>query len=254
MDIMWLPKASLNAEQFEDKIAKLIEELKTRLFDITQENFRNPNCIDGRDTDVARPSIPGWGLGALGVILAYFDSKNSEIDRNQIISSVKKYFWGALTGHTQDHGEHTHNCQWCGHAHRLISEWNRYGLSDDSSALLKQESNNITHPDVLEWEHHERNVLIVDVPGKWIIANGEQGQDFVYNAWYAWELYTEIAQTLEKELWVEISLEEVLDIAENHFMTTGWDLAAGKDVFAVTNIDSDGNPEIEYLMTVDKAA
>lgn len=241
---------TLSPEELEDKIQKLVTELKARLFDITQENFKNPNCIDGRDLDNARPSIPGWGLGALGVILAYFDSKNSTLDRKQIIVSVKKYFWGNLTGHTQDHWEHTHNCQWCGHAHRLISEWDRYGLSDDSSALLKQESNNITSPDVLEWKHYERNVLIVDVPGKWIIARGEHGQDFVYNVWYAWELYTELTQTLEKEFWVEISLEEVLEIAESHFMTTGWDLAAGKDVFAITDVNLDDEPEVEYLMTV----
>lgn len=258
MDIMWLPKSALKQKDFEEKIANLIEELKTRLFDITQENFRNPNCIDGRDIDAARPSIPGWGLGALGVILAYFDTIDSDINKSKVVQLIKEYFGGTLTGHTDthEHDKNWHNCQWCGHAQRIINEWSRYNLSSESSDMLESEAREIKDKDLdtLKWSHKERNVFIVDIPGKWIIANGKHGQDFVYNVWYAHELYTEISQILEKELWIEISIEEVLEIAEGHFMTTGWDLAAGKDVFAVTNIDSDGNPEIEYLMTVDKAA
>jgi len=243
-------KDTLSPPEFEAKVVSLIEELRSRLFDITEENFLNPNCIDWRDLDNARPSIPGGWLWALWVILASLDSIGSDVDRTTVISNVKEFFNWTLTGHTQDHWDHSHNCQWCGHAHRLITEWERYSLSSESSQLLEQESNLITEPDVLKWKHFERNVFIVNIPWKGIKANTWEIQDFVYNSWYAQELYARLIQYLEEKLHLELDLESVLQIANNHFMETGWDLAQNKDVFSITDVDDDNVPEIEYLMTV----
>lgn len=244
---------TLSPEELEDKIQVLVTELKARLFDITQENFKNPNCIDGRDQDNARPSIPGWGLGALGVVLAYLDTENISVDRNTVVRIVKDYFGGHLTWHTDNHNHpEGHQCQWCGHAQRLITQGERYNLQEDSSKILEQEADLIPDHklDTLQWDHEERNVFIVNIPGKGIKANTDAGQDFVYNAWYAEELYREIADKLETELGIQVDIETVLSIANAHFLTTGWDLAKNKDVFGISDNNTDGTPEVQYLMTV----
>jgi len=246
-------KENLEEWEFERKVLSLIDELKDRLFDITQENFKNPNCIDGRDIDAARPSIPGWGLGALWVILAYARHTWEKASVESISKEVKKYFGGDLTGHSDSHQHNPdHQCQGCGHVQRLITQGERYQLNQEDSLILKVESNNVSDDklDILEGEHEERNVFMVDIAWKGIKANGEKGQDFVYNIAYAQDLYTELSKYLKENLWMQINLEKLLEIANDHFMTTGWDLAKWRDVFKVKDINKDGTPELEHIMVV----
>lgn len=245
-------KGTLSPGEFEMKVWELVKDLKNRLFDINADNFLLPNCIDWRDEDNARPSIPGWSLWALGVMLAYFDKNKSTLDRKILVDHVTSFF-GELTGHSDDHQENPeHQCQGCGHVDRLVKQGDRYSLLSASSMIIKEEAGKIRSDilDTLKWSHKENNVLIVDIAGKWIKANGDNGQDFVYNKAYAVELYTQLAKSIKKELNVYINTESLLALANDHFMTTGWDLAGWKDVFLVTDIDSDGAPELEHIMVV----
>jgi len=41
------------------ELQELLEEIAPRIFEISDSSRKNPNCIDGRDDDVSRPSIPG---------------------------------------------------------------------------------------------------------------------------------------------------------------------------------------------------
>jgi len=244
---------SLSVEELQDKISWLVEELKARIFSITHENFKNPNCIDWRDIDNARPSIPWAWVWALGVILATID--DDSIDLDDVAQEVKNYFGWSLTGHTDNHQHKpNHQCQGCGHVERLITQWERYGLSPAISSILRRESDSVSSDnlDILEWGHEERNVFIVDIPGKWIISNTWEVQDFVYNVWYARELYGEIISHLQKTLSIKLDINNVMEIAWMHFMNTGWDLAQWKDVFVVKDINWDNIPEIDYEMTVPK--
>jgi len=202
---------------------------------------------------MARPSIPGGWLWALWVVLAHLDNIESSVDRDSVINEVKNFFGGELTWHTDTHQKNPEDhCQGCGHAQRLITQWNRYQLSQASSELLKRESNLISGNklDSLDWEHEERNVFIVDIPGKGIVASWELWQDFVYNVAYANDLYSQISERLSEKLWLTLDVPAIQKVAENHFMTTWGDLAAWRDVFLVTDVDTDNVPEIEYLMTV----
>lgn len=244
---------SLSQEELENKISRLIEELKQRLFDITKANFLNPNCIDGRDTDITRPSIPWGWLWALWVVLSYFDSTWDDYDRDEIVKTVKCFFWWELTGHTDTHqNDPQHQCQGCGHAQRLITQSERYSLSSESSQVLQQESNSIPEKrlDTLDGHHEERNVFIVDILDKGIKSHYEGKQDFVYNEGYAKELYAKIVELIQTNLGININLDKLLEITNSHFMITGWDLAKWKDVFKVTDIDTDWTPEVKYIMTI----
>lgn len=243
---------TLSADQLQNKIDKLIQELSQRLFDITEANFLRPNCIDGRDTNDARPSIPGGWLWVLWVILAYINSNGINIDIDRVVDCVKSFFWWTLTWHSDECKNPSHQCQWCGHVDRLINETQRYGVTSASSQIIRQEADNLwdNDRDILIWAHEERNVFIVDIPNKGIIANSSFGQDFVYNLGYAYELYKKLLEHIQSGISLQIDLDIIMQIAENHFMNTGWDLAWGEDVFNVSDIDWNGIPEIKYLMTV----
>jgi hypothetical protein len=242
-----------NTPQYiESEIKKILESLKDRIFQITEDNFLNPNCIDGRDSDVARPSIPWGWLGALGVILAYFDSIKLDIDKSLIVQYVKEFFWGTLSWHSDDHEWHSHNCGGCGHAERLIKQWDRYDLSQESSQFLQTESNLIQSPDILSWNHNERAVIIVDVQWYWIKANHENTQDFIYNKAYAEKLYNKLTIYLQEKLKVEIEQEKLLQIAEKHFLTTWWDLAQDKNVYKLSDYQEGGEVWLEHLMYIPK--
>jgi hypothetical protein len=246
-------KETLSPDEFAKKVANLISELKTRLFDITKENFKNPNCIDWRDLNNARPSIPGGGLWALWVILASVDTDATEAEIKDICKYVKEYFGWELTGHTDDHqNDPSHQCQGCGHVERLVKQWERYKLSAEKSAIIEAESNKVAaHSlDTLEWSHKERNVFIVDIPNKWIQANTGSVQDFVYNVWYARDLYSEIITLLNEKMSLDLELEGVMEVAQDHFMQTGGDLAQWKDVFAIINVDNDNTKELDHLMVI----
>ncbi len=245
-------KKTLSESEYNQKVADLIQDLKKRLFDITQQTFLRPNCIDGRDLDTSRPSIPGWWLGAYWIILA--SAAKAGADLEKVSGLIKDFFWWNLTGHTDDSHQHDpdHQCQWCGHVERLINQWGRYdGITEEISQMIRSESDSITHDhlDVLEKWHNETNVLIVDIPGKWIQANTWETQDFVYNRWYARDLYNQLLWYLRVS-GINLDINDVMETAHQHFMTTGWDLAEGKDVFAVTDINDDNTPELQHLMVV----
>jgi len=125
-------------------------------------------------------------------------------------------------------------------------------MTNEISEIMKLESDSVahTHLDTLKDGHLERNVIIVDIAGKGITANWPEGQDFVYNKWYARDLYTDIIAHLHKKLWINLDIEEVMKVADQHFMTTGWDLAQNKDVFLLTDVDKDGTPELGYYATL----
>ncbi len=155
-----------------EHMKNLKSELWERLFRLTSANKHNPNCIDGRDSDNARPSIPGGKFGALGVVFAAIDSMiGADYDREQITKIVKQYFGGKLWGHSDTHKQSNqpgHECDGCGHVYRLLHEGTeRYNLQSESVQSLVEQiiSTENTEIDVLEGTHQERSVIIVNAPG-----------------------------------------------------------------------------------------
>lgn len=228
-------------------------ELKERIFVLTPENKANPNCIDGRDPDHGRPSLPGGKFGALWVVLSSLDTLLEwNYDRGTAIDIVKKYFAWNLWGHTDTHQKSDTpgcECDGCGHVYRLLHEWSeRYDLSPESINKIRSEIADIDnrHIDVLEWNHEERSVIIVDSPGFGVKSHGKNGQDFVYNKWYADELYASIAKDLGNEFWIltDPVISQLQETAEKHVMTTAWDLAKWLPVFLVSGIEIDQEGEV----------
>lgn len=255
---------NLDKEKQTKKIQELKQEILKRIFQITEENKYNPNCIDGRDNDSARPSIPGGKFGALGVVLSTLDKKlDWDYNRAQISQIIQDYFKGNFWWHTDTHADnHGHGCECngCGHVFRLINEGNkRYNMSLKSIEHLKSiiSTTDQKHIDTLDWNHEERNVLIVSSPWYWITANYNDVQDFVYNSSYAENIYSELASIISTQIEInESSLQgALLEMNSTHLNQTAWDLAKWKDMFNISSITTDdnwniSNVDIEYIDTI----
>jgi len=260
---MWLNDMGW-VNMIDEQMDILKSELWERLFRLTSENKSNPNCIDGRDTDHGRPSIPGGKFGALGVVFATIDSlTNGDYDREGVIKIVKEFFNWKLGGHSDTHKQSKTpgcECDGCGHVYRLLHEWQeRYNLHSSSIESLGNEIASIdnTEIDILEGNHEERSVIIVNHPGYGVKSHSSQGQDFVYNVAYVTDLYKHMSGKLSYLLKIPQHrlVDALLEQANTHVMTTAWDLAKWLPVFQVSwiDIDNDGNFKdctIKHIMDV----
>lgn len=261
---MWLNSMSDSLESPESYGEVLARELPDRFFILDAKNRLNPNCVDGRDTDEQRPSLPGGKIGALANVFSALDQVLwQEYDRKEVVNIVKSYFSGTLWGHTDTHN-HVHDpsqqCNGCGHVKRLLSSWEKYKLSPESVAELQKQIQELNEDqiDVLEWDHAERSVIIINSPDYWIVSHGKAGQDFIYNKSYVESLFDGISNELSQKFWVEKQemLDTLLQHSDIHAMNTLKDLATWLPVFQVSGIQKDDDSqwvfdfELEYLDTI----
>ena len=227
-----------NANSLSEDIVS-IKDIEKRLFVINEENFKNPNCIDWRDDNIARPSIAWWKIWALMAIMKSLDDLNikDKSKREQITSFLKEYFnWFSF--HSDTHVESC-DCKWCGHIkHWLFESIEDYWLSEDSINIVKEAIWSVDNSeiDTLEWNHQEQAVVIVDSAEYWVKSQHEWKQFFVYNTWYAKKLYKDIAEKLE-ENWIIESGKSLwnnfFETWHNQFLTTWWKLAKWLPIYEV---------------------
>ena len=216
-----------------DKILK-ISEIESRKFKI---NTSEINCIDGRNTNNKSPAIAGWVVWVVMAIFKTLDDLQitDEEKRKEVINFLKGYFnWFSF--HSDTHVEWW-DCKWCGHIkHSLFESIEEYWLSENSIGLLKEiiwevEKNKI---DILEWNHEEKAVILVEWTKYWIKSNHNGEQFFVYNIWFAKQMYNEIAELLLNK-WILKLVDDLwnkfFESWHKHFLTTWWKLAVWLPIY-----------------------
>ncbi len=232
--------------------------IKERLFRIQESDFYNPNCIDGRDTDNYRPSIAWWKIWVLMAVLKTLDELKINNDRKKETITFLNQYFGWFGFHSDTHVK-KNDCKWCGHIkHWLFESIKDYGLSQDSIDLIKEEIKQTKEKniDTLEWNHEEIAVLLIENKQYWVKSNLNWKQFFVYNSWYALELYEKIAEELLKKQWILYWIKDLwkkfFESWQSQFLTTWKKLAGWLPIYKLKLKNSWEILSLDKIWTVEK--
>jgi hypothetical protein len=232
------------------------EEIKERLFIINNENFKNPNCIDWRDENEEKPSIPWWKIWVLIAVMKTLDDLQfSKEKKEKVVECLRNYF-GWFSFHSDTNVEKQHDCKWCWHIkYSLFESIEDYQLSDQSLEIIKKVIWEVkkTEVDILKWAHEEKAVIIVESEVHWVKSQEGWKQFFVYNLWYAKKLYNDISNKIEKEWileWINNLWDHFFKSWDKQFLITWLKLAKGLPIYEL-KISSDWTIEsIEQVWVV----
>lgn len=153
-----------DAERFVKQNAARMEK---GIASLTAENWA---CVDGRVTKAGRFAGPGGALGIMFAVFAGLEKWKKEhapaldLDLSKISGIVETALAG-MTCHTDTHAVHdgkTLACAGCGHCKGALENPADYGLAESSGYLRRYVEESGITPEVLEGEHAEGAVIVID--------------------------------------------------------------------------------------------
>ena len=184
---LWLEKPinSENIEVGKNVPKEVIEHILKHNFVIQNPKFIK--CVDWRTPEDKINGIymPGWTDWLLIAVLKVLTDYNIDIDSNklrdilvELVGGEENYYY-----HTDDHSCDVSWACGCGHANLVLNTSKHKASLAPSYAKFLEEKRleNKNKMEVLEWEHNEQGVLLLDIEWVSIVPKWINTSFFVYN-------------------------------------------------------------------------
>lgn len=221
-------------------------------------------CVDGRYKDGAGMiARPGGDLGYVMVLLAFNRKNNWGFSAQQVVGFVYEYVTrdgGEFFMHTDEHAEHKTKEDplsiGCGHVALALVEGFAPDYLLDSEDLRealvtlreKQEEWKDIKKVVLEGEHKEKGVLIVESREKTVSPRDGEEMYFVYDETRDQDFMQGLVDFLSKEKGLDVTFDEFKQVSDIQVEATLQKLAPTKPILRVRFEDSSPQFNFEGLV------